>query len=107
MNEEYQDEIEFEEFEDDDDDFDAFVAGLSDEAVENIGTHATIATTTGGSQPVGIPEGRSITIAEALNILGYSVAPGNQYFLDGTQVPIETEIGPGAFVTVVGTAKGG
>jgi len=95
-----------EEFEDED--FDEFVqGGLNQAALENVGSYATIATTSGGTQIVGIPEGGTMSIASALQTLGIAVGTGNQYFVDGNAVPVSTEIGPGAFVTVIGTAKGG
>lgn len=92
---------------DDELDADEFIGGVTPEAAANVGSYATFATTSGGTQIVGIPAGETKTIAECLETLGLAVGTANQYYLDGVAVPVSTAIAPGAFVTVIGPAKGG
>lgn len=62
--------------------------------------------TSGGDEAYVVVEG-PITIGEAMLNSSLRVTGAVQYWLNGAQVDVETRVGPGSTVTIVGSVKGG
>ena len=62
--------------------------------------------TSGGDEAYVIAEG-PMSIGEAMLNSSLRIIGAVQYWLNGAQVDVETRVGPGSTVTIVGSVKGG
>jgi hypothetical protein len=68
----------------------------------------TIRTSGGNSQVVPLPEGQeTASVADALRRSGLAIGGSVEYWVNGTQVNADFQVGAGAAISVVGNVKGG